>query len=96
YHAADNHGLDKPKPSAEAKLSDLIVSTRKPRNIKEPEFEFVPHIRSVIVLDDKTPRDVTIDEPWEHVSHSDTNDKDSVTDVKAPTYASIVSSTPPN
>ncbi|ESK85454.1 hypothetical protein Moror_11006 [Moniliophthora roreri MCA 2997] len=95
HHTADHHRFDKSKSSAEAKLSDLIVSTRKPRKIKEPDFEFVPHIRSVIVLDDKIPHDITIDEPWEHIAHSDTSDKDS-TDVKAPTYASIVSSTPPN
>ncbi|KAK7051635.1 hypothetical protein VNI00_004614 [Paramarasmius palmivorus] len=91
-NGTDYHGLDKHNPSTEAKLLDLIVSTRKPRKIKEPEFEFIPHVRSVIVLDDKMARDVTVDEPWEHVALSD---HDETSDVKAPTYASIVSSTPP-
>jgi hypothetical protein len=36
------------------------------------DFEVVPHVRSVIVLDDNTPDELIIDEPWEHVNDSDT------------------------
>lgn len=46
----------------------------------------VPHIRSVIVLDDAAIRDVPVDEPWEHIYGEDD------IPVKAPTYATVLSS----
>jgi hypothetical protein len=35
------------------------------------DFEVVPHIRSVIALDDNTPDELDIDEPWEHIYSTD-------------------------
>jgi len=35
------------------------------------DFEVIPHIRSVIVLDDNTPDGFGEDEPWEYVSNPD-------------------------
>ncbi|KAK0432534.1 hypothetical protein EV421DRAFT_1848857 [Armillaria borealis] len=69
-----------PLPKAsEVKLSDLLV--RKQDRKKEPDFEVIPHIRSVIVLDDFTP-DLAADEPWEHI------DAEPVS--KAPSYAQVL------
>ncbi|KAK0501138.1 hypothetical protein EDD18DRAFT_1348626 [Armillaria luteobubalina] len=63
----------------EVRLSDLLV--RKQDRKKEPDFEVIPHIRSVIVLDDFTP-DLAADEPWEHI------DAEPVS--KAPSYAQVL------
>ena len=35
--------------------------------IVDGDFEVVPHIRPVIVLDDNAIQDLDPDEPWEHV-----------------------------
>jgi len=35
------------------------------------DFEVIPHIRSVIVLDDNTPDGFGEDEPWEYVLNPD-------------------------
>lgn len=35
------------------------------------DFEVVPHVRSVIVLDDVISHDLDIDEPWEHVQRDE-------------------------
>ncbi|EKM84283.1 hypothetical protein AGABI1DRAFT_89015 [Agaricus bisporus var. burnettii JB137-S8] len=59
----------------EVKLADLLRVGKKPRKSKGAnDFEVIPHIRSVIVLDDNTPDELTIDEPWEHVNDPDTED----------------------
>ncbi|KAK0234205.1 hypothetical protein IW262DRAFT_1452740 [Armillaria fumosa] len=63
----------------EVKLSDLLVWKQDRK--KEPDFEVIPHIRSVIVLDDFTP-DLAADEPWEHI------DAEPVS--KAPSYAQVL------
>jgi len=68
----------------EVKLMDLVVS-RKPRKIKEADFEVVSLPRPVIVLDEFTAHDMDVDEPWEHVYAKE----DDVDD--APSYAEIVS-----
>ncbi|KAK1218744.1 hypothetical protein PQX77_018541 [Marasmius sp. AFHP31] len=70
----------------EAKLADLVVSVRKPSKVKgrDLDFEFIPHVRSVIVLDDIIQtKDVpaTVDEPWECVGGEDE---------KKETYANVV------
>ncbi|KAG6886471.1 hypothetical protein C0992_003794, partial [Termitomyces sp. T32_za158] len=59
----------------EVALSDLLIA-RKPRRGREQDFEVVPPLRSVIVLDDITTPEFDFDEPWEHVyaSDADTND----------------------
>ncbi|KAK0465866.1 uncharacterized protein EV420DRAFT_1636417 [Desarmillaria tabescens] len=72
--------------SPEVKLSDLIV--RKQDRKKEPDFEVIPHIRSVIVLDDFTP-DLAADEPWEHIyGESDSESGEPVS--KTPSYAQVL------
>ncbi|KAL0069376.1 hypothetical protein AAF712_003396 [Marasmius tenuissimus] len=70
----------------EAKLADLVVSVRKPGKVKgrDLDFEFIPHVRSVIVLDDIIQtKDVpaTVDEPWECVGGEEE---------KKETYANVV------
>ncbi|KAK0209251.1 hypothetical protein DFS33DRAFT_1241720, partial [Desarmillaria ectypa] len=56
--------------SPEVKLSDLLVrkQDRKKGGYQafQSDFEVIPHVRSVIVLDDFTP-DLAADEPWEHI-----------------------------
>ncbi|KAG7100056.1 hypothetical protein E1B28_001841 [Marasmius oreades] len=71
----------------EAKLADLVTPVRKPRKRRETDFEFVPHIRSVIVLDDIVQmKDVSVvDEPWEHVGEDE-----------KPTYANVVANSVPD
>jgi len=58
----------------EVKLTDLIVA-RKARKGKDGDFEVVPHIRSVIVLDDNISHDAEPDEPWEHIDFDDEDDE---------------------
>jgi len=59
------------QPRYEVKLADLI-RPGKPRKPKgDGDFEVIPHIRSVIALDDNTPDELVIDEPWEHVYSTD-------------------------
>ncbi|KAK7464313.1 hypothetical protein VKT23_006481 [Stygiomarasmius scandens] len=81
---------------SEVKLADLISSgsVRKPRarKGKDSEYEVVPHVRSVIVLDDVVTHDVSFDEPWEHIDHSDSDDSDSAARKGSKkTYADILS-----
>ncbi|KAF9260825.1 hypothetical protein L218DRAFT_1079067 [Marasmius fiardii PR-910] len=84
---------DEPKSfgnGKEAKLTDFVISVRKARKHRETDFEFIPHIRSVIVLDDIVQtKDVSVvDEPWEHIGD----------DEKLPnelTYANVVANTGP-
>ncbi|KAG6856823.1 hypothetical protein H0H87_000296 [Tephrocybe sp. NHM501043] len=75
-------------PSAtrtEVPLSDLLIA-RKPRHgrASDRDFEVVPALRSVIVLDDFTLPELDPDEAWEHVYASDADDTTS-----APSYAKI-------
>ncbi|KAK0478590.1 hypothetical protein EDD18DRAFT_1295979 [Armillaria luteobubalina] len=72
----------------EVKLSDLLVRKQDRKKgtwlsfrWRQPDFEVIPHIRSVIVLDDFTP-DLAADEPWEHI------DAEPVS--KAPSYAQVL------
>ncbi|KAF5346115.1 hypothetical protein D9758_009953 [Tetrapyrgos nigripes] len=95
-------GGDDASAKPEVKLADLISSesVRKPRarRGKDSDYELIPHVRSVIVLDDITTRDVSFDEPWEHIDHSDSEDSTSSSEPGAhkkkdspKTYASILS-----
>lgn len=52
------------------------------------DFELIPHVRSVVVLDDREYDTPDIEEAWEHVS-SDEDDKP----VKGRSYAQVVSAT---
>jgi len=67
----------------DVKLTDL-VTTGKPKKRREGDFEVVPHIRSVIVLDDFCSDEKDVEEPWEHV-HGDDDEKANI-----PSYAEIV------
>lgn len=58
-------------PRYEVRLADFIRAG-KPRKPKgHGDFEVIPHIRSVIVLDDNTPDEFGEDEPWEYVLNPD-------------------------
>ncbi|KAF8167259.1 hypothetical protein B0H34DRAFT_8602 [Crassisporium funariophilum] len=71
--------------SMQVNLADLIdVAHKKPRKEKD-DFEVIPPLRSVIVLDDMTEvHDMDVDEPWEHVSADE--DREDL----EPSYATIV------
>jgi len=61
-----------PDPSRKVDLSDLVVlSQRKPRKFKEGDFEFIPALPTIIVLDDTPALDMEVDEPWECVEEED-------------------------
>ena len=47
--------------------SDVALETFVNRAVVDGDFEVVPHIRPVIVLDDDATPDLNLDEPWEHV-----------------------------
>lgn len=63
----------------------------------EGDFEVIPHIRSVIVLDDfAISQDLVIDEPWEHIyGESESEDDNTIASAPQtpPSYASILSTT---
>ncbi|KAK2460104.1 hypothetical protein APHAL10511_007870 [Amanita phalloides] len=64
------HGDEQPellKGRLEVSLADFIV-TRKSRKGIDNDFEVIPHVRSVIILDDNQPHDIEIDEPWEYIT----------------------------
>ncbi|KAF9444760.1 hypothetical protein P691DRAFT_806666 [Macrolepiota fuliginosa MF-IS2] len=71
----ENLGIVTEQSRYEVKLADL-VRPGKPRKPKggDGDFEVVPHVRSVIVLDDNTPDELDIDEPWEHIYNTDSED----------------------
>jgi len=71
----------------ETKLMDL-VTTKKQRKGRDHDFEIIPHVRSVIVLDDFKVDTQEIDEPWEHISSDESDDDEKA---KGLSYADIVS-----
>ncbi|KIY50446.1 hypothetical protein FISHEDRAFT_57292 [Fistulina hepatica ATCC 64428] len=58
-----------PPTSMEVKLADLVATARM-RKSKDHDFEMIPHIRSVIALDDNFTNDLLPEESWEHISSS--------------------------
>ncbi|KAJ3853946.1 hypothetical protein EV368DRAFT_63676 [Lentinula lateritia] len=79
------------------KLADLIKpgSVRKARKNKEADFELIPAVRPVIVLDElafmhdaPAPRD--LEQEWQHVYHSDGDESDASLSISSPTYANVV------
>jgi len=59
-------------PSRKVNLSDLVVlSQRKPRKLREGDFELVPALPTVIALDDMPVLDMVVDESWECVEEED-------------------------
>jgi len=63
----------------EVKLEDLVVTTQKKaagRKMRVGDFEVVPHVRAVIVLDDNADvHDMDVDEAWEHVTLDNDDDE---------------------
>ncbi|KAJ7672729.1 hypothetical protein B0H17DRAFT_913495, partial [Mycena rosella] len=55
------------------------------------DFVVIPH-RSVIVLDDISTHELSIDEPWEHIYGSDEEESAATTPTKGPSYAAILAS----
>ncbi|KAF8634879.1 hypothetical protein AX15_000633 [Amanita polypyramis BW_CC] len=55
---------------AEVSLADFVVA-RKNRKGADNDFEVIPHVRSVIILDDDQLHDIEIDEPWEYINGID-------------------------
>jgi len=78
-----------PSQPTEVTLADL-VTTRKPRKKSEGDFVLISS-RSVIVLDDFTPPDLPLDEPWEHIYGSDEEESTVETPTKGPSYADVLS-----
>jgi len=73
---------------SEISLADFVV-TRKTRKGIDNDFEVIPHVRSVIILDDKQPHDIEIDEPWEYINGVDEDHRRS-DPVKPSSYAKVV------
>jgi len=73
----------------EVRLADL-VTIRKPRKKSEGDFVLISS-RSVIVLDDFTPPNLQLDEPWEHIYGSDAEESIAETPPKGPSYADVLS-----
>ncbi|KAA1477210.1 hypothetical protein DENSPDRAFT_854208 [Dentipellis sp. KUC8613] len=70
----------------QVRLADLVRPGRA-RGAKkgvEHDFEVIPHVRSVIVLDEGAADEGELDEPWEYVSSEGEEDK------RAPSYAEIL------
>ncbi|GLB43623.1 hypothetical protein LshimejAT787_1401350 [Lyophyllum shimeji] len=82
----EKEGVPRVSSRHEVPLTDLLVS-RKPRHGREADFEVVPPVRSVIVLDDKTTPDLDFNDPWEHVYAEDATEQH--THERVPSYAKI-------
>jgi len=66
----------------------MMLSQRKPRKPND-DFEVIPHIRSVIALDDMAiVHDMDLDEPWEHI-YGEEKASDSVSKFGRLTYARV-------
>ncbi|KAF8899407.1 hypothetical protein BD779DRAFT_1465328 [Infundibulicybe gibba] len=91
-----------PASKFEVKLEDLLTPPKHRKKGKsilgcmmsthllvtiETDFEVVPHVRSVIALDDDIIREPGVDEGWEHIS----SDEDQSDGPKTPSYATVVS-----
>jgi len=86
-----NHVVEQPELISgrlEVSLADFVV-TRKTRKGIDNDFEVIPHVRSVIILDDNQPHDIEIDEPWEHINGVDEDHRRS-DPVKPSSYAMVV------
>lgn len=75
----------------EVTLSDLVVlSQRKARKTKVDDYELIPAVRTVIVLDDMPIDDMELDEPWEHIANAEDEDGHVIRSGKVgQTYAAI-------
>jgi len=67
----------------------MMLSQRKPRKPNADDFEVIPHIRSVIALDDiAIVQDMDLDEPWEHI-YGEEKASDGVSKFGRLTYARV-------
>lgn len=75
------------KEVREVRLADLVRPAKKAHRKQgcDADFELVPHIRSVIALDDAMDDASELDEPWEYVSGESEGEVR-----KAPSYAQVV------
>ncbi|ETW86589.1 hypothetical protein HETIRDRAFT_145098 [Heterobasidion irregulare TC 32-1] len=75
------------KEVREVRLADLVRPAKKAHRKQgcDADFELVPHIRSVIALDDAMDDASELDEPWEYVSGESEGEAR-----KAPSYAQVV------
>ncbi|KAI0756186.1 hypothetical protein C8Q80DRAFT_1215238 [Daedaleopsis nitida] len=71
----------------EVPLDELVaVRPGKARKSKAGEFELVPSVPVVIALDDAMPDEAELDEPWEHISADELDEKR----VAPPSYATVL------
>ncbi|KAL7284999.1 hypothetical protein ACG7TL_000088 [Trametes sanguinea] len=66
-----------------------LLKPGKMRRSKAGEFELIPGMPTVIALDEHAAEDAELDEPWEHISADELDEKR----VAPPSYATIVAST---
>lgn len=80
--------------AVEVPLAELLKTgkARKTRQ-KAGDFEFVPNVRSVIILEESAVSAPDVDEPWEHVDWDEDDPDGSHTDVQALSYAEILANT---
>jgi len=70
----------------------MMLSQKKPHKPNADDFEVIPHIRSVIALDDvANVHDMDLDEPWEHIYANNGEEKvsDGVSKFGRLTYARV-------
>ncbi|KAI0673905.1 hypothetical protein C8Q78DRAFT_1076858 [Trametes maxima] len=72
----------------EVHLAQLVKPSRARRS-KAGEFEIIPGIPVVIALDEHIAEEAELDEPWEHISADELDEKR----VAPPSYATVVAST---
>ncbi|EMD32676.1 hypothetical protein CERSUDRAFT_118701 [Gelatoporia subvermispora B] len=72
----------------EVELSELVKPGKVHKSKGAADFEVIPTVRQVIVLEDGIALEAELDEPWEHISAEDADDKLE----SAPSYADIVAS----
>ncbi|RPD82763.1 hypothetical protein L226DRAFT_565302 [Lentinus tigrinus ALCF2SS1-7] len=65
---------------------EQLVKPGRARKSKAGEFELVPGMPVVIALDDHMPDDAELDEPWEHISADELDEKR----VEPPSYATVL------
>ncbi|KAH9854341.1 hypothetical protein C2E23DRAFT_818259 [Lenzites betulinus] len=75
--------------SLEVQLAQFVKPAKVRRSKPAGEFEIVPSIPVVIALDDRLADDAELDEPWEHISADELDEKRAA----PPSYATVVAST---
>ncbi|KAH9885459.1 hypothetical protein C8Q73DRAFT_717934 [Cubamyces lactineus] len=77
-----------PERPLEVPIEELM-KPGKTRRSKAGEFEMIPGMPVVIALDEHLAEDAELDEPWEHISADELNEKR----VAPPSYATVVATT---